>query len=144
MLCVCFAGRARRKAARAEAHRNAYGDVLSHVSPSRAMRVALVTLAFVCAATLATQLTTPPANTSPSPRSSSPPALWRAQQASDVLANLPLDPNFQYAIGGLTTGPESDPRAVGRTPVLGTPLFVRGLGPSEGNEFLVPVIVDGT
>jgi len=69
---------------------------------------------------------------------------WPAQQASDVLANLPRDSNFDSVMCGLTSGPDPDPRAVGREPILGTPLFVRGLGPSDGNEFLVPVIVDGT
>ena len=60
------------------------------------------------------------------------------------MANLPRDLNFDSTIRALTSGPDPDPRAVGRKPTLGAPLFVRGLGSSDGNEFLVPVVVDGT
>ena len=69
---------------------------------------------------------------------------WRAQEASDIITNLPLDANFDPTMRALTTGPEADPRAVGRTPILGAPLFVRGLASSDGDEFVVPVVVDGT
>ena len=69
---------------------------------------------------------------------------WRAQQASDILANLPRDVNFDGTMRGLSGGVDPDPRAVGRKLALGTPLFVRGLRPSDGNEFVVPVVADGT
>jgi hypothetical protein len=78
----------------------------------------------------------------PPPRPTQPP--WPAQHASDVLANLPRDVNFDSTMRGLTGGPDHDPRATGRTPVLGAPLLVRGLRPNDGNEFVVPVVVDGT
>src|SRR5438477_3524632 len=81
-------------------------------------------------------------DTPPPPRPAQPP--WRAQEPGDILANLPRDLNFDSTIRALTSGPDPDPRAVGRKPTLGAPLFVRGLGSSDGNEFLVPVVVDGT
>lgn len=81
-------------------------------------------------------------DTPPPPRPTQRP--WRAQQASDILANLPRDANFDNTLRALTAGADPDPRAVGRKPSLGTPLLVRGLRPSDGNVFLVPVVVDST
>lgn len=72
------------------------------------------------------------------------PRPWVAQTPADVLRNLPADPNFGTAVRNLTGGVEPDPRAVGRTPTLGTPLFVRALRPGEQNEFIVPVQIGST
>lgn len=69
---------------------------------------------------------------------------WVAQTPADVLRNLPTDPNFGILMANLTGGVEPDPRAVGRTPTLGTPLFVRALRPGEQNEFVVPVQMGST
>jgi len=69
---------------------------------------------------------------------------WNARTPAEVLANLPGDPNFPGAIARLSSGVEPDPRAVGRTPSLATPLYVRGLRPGDANEYLVPVMVGDT
>jgi hypothetical protein len=76
-----------------------------------------------------------PAPAQPSPRS------WSARTPAEILSNLPGDQNFPSAIGGLSSGVEPDPRAVGRTPSLGTPIYVRGLRPGDANEYIVPVQV---
>jgi len=47
-------------------------------------------------------------------------------------------------MAGLSSGVDPDPRAVGRTPSLGLPIYVRGLRPGDANEYLVPVKVDET
>jgi hypothetical protein len=83
------------------------------------------------------------AKTTPQPPRPTP-RPWVAQSAADVLRNLPSDPNFGSAISSLTSGIEADRRAVGRTPTLGAPLFVRALRPGDPNEFLVPVEVGST
>ena len=67
---------------------------------------------------------------------------WPARTIADVQANLATDENFASALRTLTSGADADPRAVGRTPVVGTPLLVRGLRPSDAREYLVPVLVD--
>jgi hypothetical protein len=85
------------------------------------------------AASAGTWLPSPPA-----------PPPWSARSASDVLANLPKDPNFATAIAALSSGADPDPRAVGHAPVLGAPMYVRGLGPGEASEYLVPVKVGTT
>jgi hypothetical protein len=87
----------------------------------------------VDAASASTPLPSPPA-----------PRPWRARNASDVLANLPKDPNFATAIAGLSSGADPDPRAVGHAPVLGAPMYVRALGTGEASEYLVPVKVGTT
>jgi hypothetical protein len=84
----------------------------------------------------ASRNTPPPAP--PSPRR------WSAHTIAEVQANLVTDANYAGAIGGLSSGPEPDPRAVGHVTTLGTPLFVRGLAPGDANEYLVPVNVGGT
>jgi hypothetical protein len=135
------------------------------VNIRRVISLAVLALTLVAAAALASQLalqgaaTGPNGTPAPSPlqnpkleaagRDTPPPprptqSPWRAQQASDILANLPRDANFDNTMRGLTGGADPDPRAVGRKPALGTPLFVRGLRPTDGNEFLVPVVVDST
>jgi hypothetical protein len=58
-----------------------------------------------------------------------------------VLANLPGDQNFPSLIAGLSSGVEPDPRAIGRTPSLGVPIYVRGLRPADASEYIVPVNV---
>ena len=68
---------------------------------------------------------------------------WNARTAAEVLANLPGDENFPSTIAALSSD-AADPRAVGRTPSLGDPIFVRGLRPGDANEYLVPVNVDKT
>jgi hypothetical protein len=80
--------------------------------------------------------TPPPAP--PSPRR------WNARTLAAVQANLLTDANYAAAIGQFSSGPESDPRAVGHVITLGTPLFVRGLAASDADEYLVPVNVGGT
>lgn len=82
----------------------------------------------------------------PIPASSGPATArrWNARTAAEVLANLPGDENFPSAIAALSSGADRDPRAVGRTPSLGDPIFVRGLRPGDANEYLVPVNVDKT
>jgi hypothetical protein len=80
--------------------------------------------------------TPPPAP--PSPRR------WNARTVAEVQANLLTDANYAAAIGRLSSGPEPDPRAVGHVITSGTPLFVRGLGPGDADEYLVPVNVGGT
>lgn len=82
----------------------------------------------------ATSVATP----SPTPRP------WSARTPAEVLANLPGDPNFASAIAALSSGIDRDPRAIGRTPSLGAPLYVRGLRPGDANEYLVPVNVGDT
>lgn len=85
----------------------------------------------------AARKTTPqPARATPKP--------WVAQTPADVLRELPADPNFATALRNLTGGVEPDPRAIGRTPSLGTPLFVRALRPGEQNEYIVPVQIGST
>lgn len=79
---------------------------------------------------------TPPATPAPTPTG------WPARTVADVSANLPRDPNLMVALRALTSGADPDPRAVGRTPTLGTPLFVRGLRPTDARQYLVPVLVD--
>jgi hypothetical protein len=69
---------------------------------------------------------------------------WSARTPAGVLANLPGDQNFPSAIARLSSGVEPDPRAVGRTPSLGTPIYVRGLRPGDANEYVVPVTVGDT
>jgi len=69
---------------------------------------------------------------------------WSARTPAEVLANLPGDQAFPPMIAGLSSGVEPDPRAVGRTPSLGVPIFVRGLRPGDANEYLVPVMVGET
>jgi hypothetical protein len=61
-----------------------------------------------------------------------------------VLANLPSDPNFPWGMAALSSGADPDPRAVGRTLSLGTPIYVRGLRPGDANEYIVPVNVGET
>jgi len=75
---------------------------------------------------------TPP----PAPAS---PKRWSAHSVAEVEANLASDGNYAAAIARLSSGPEPDPRAVGRIPTLGTPLFVRGLAVGNPDEYLVPV-----
>ena len=84
----------------------------------------------------ASRNTPPPAP--PSPRR------WSARTIAEVQANLVTDANYADAIGGLSSGADPDPRAVGHVTTLGTPLFVRGLAPGDANEYLVPVNVGGT
>jgi len=84
----------------------------------------------------ASRNTPPPAP--PSPRR------WSAHTIAEVQANLVTDANYADAIGRLSSGAELDPRAVGHVTTLGIPLFVRGLGPGDANEYLVPVNVGGT
>lgn len=72
------------------------------------------------------------------------PARWSAQTPAEVLANLPGDPRFPGAMARLSSGVEPDPRAVGRTPSLGPPIYVRGLRPGDANEYIVPVQVGET
>jgi hypothetical protein len=60
------------------------------------------------------------------------------------MANLPGDEWFQSAMAALSTPAGGDPRAAGRTPSLEAPIFVRGLRPGDGNEYLVPVNVGDT
>lgn len=74
----------------------------------------------------------------------SPARRWNAQTPAEVLANLPGDPNFPGAMARMSSGVEPDPRAVGRTPSLGLPIYVRGLRPGDANEYIVPVKVDET
>jgi len=74
----------------------------------------------------------------------SPARAWSARTPAEVLANLPGDPNFPGAMAGLSSGVDPDPRAVGRTPSLGTPIYVRGMRPGDANEYIVPVKVDET
>lgn len=74
-----------------------------------------------------------PAPPQPSPRS------WSAGTPAEVLANLPGDQNFALTIAALSSGVDPDPRAVGRAPSLGSPIYVRGLRPDEANEYIVPV-----
>ena len=69
---------------------------------------------------------------------------WNARTPAEVLANLPGDQNFSSAFSALSSGVDPDPRAVGRTPTLGVPIYVRGLRPGEANEYLVPVTVGDT
>ena len=76
-----------------------------------------------------------PAPAQPTPRS------WSARTPAEVLSNLPGDQNFPSTIAGLSSGADPDPRAVGRTPSLGTPIYVRGLRPGDANEYIVPVQV---
>lgn len=47
-------------------------------------------------------------------------------------------------MAALSSGVDADPRVAGRTPSLETPIFVRGLRPGDGNEYLVPVNVGDT
>jgi hypothetical protein len=61
-----------------------------------------------------------------------------------VLANLPGDPFFAMTLAGLSSGADPDPRAVGHTPTLGVPIYVRGLRPGDANEYIVPVRVGET
>jgi Putative zinc-finger len=70
------------------------------------------------------------------------PVGWPARTVAEVSANLARDENFAVTLRGLTSGVDPDPRAVGRTPVVGTPLLVRGLRPTDAREYLVPVLVD--
>ena len=72
------------------------------------------------------------------------PRPWSARTPAEVLANLPGDPNFAVAMAGLSSGVDPDPRAVGRTPSLGLPIYVRGLRPGDANEYIVPVNVGET
>jgi hypothetical protein len=67
---------------------------------------------------------------------------WPARTIADVEAHLASDENFANALRALTTGADADPRAVGKTPTVGTPLLVRGLRPLDAREYLVPVLVD--
>lgn len=76
-----------------------------------------------------------PATAQPNPRS------WSARTPAEVLSNLPGDQNFPSTIAALSSGADPDPRAVGRTPSLGTPIYVRGLRPGDANEYIVPVKV---
>lgn len=85
----------------------------------------------------AASATTPPAP-APTPRP------WNARTPADVLANLPKDSFFAAAMTGLSSGADPDPRAVGQTPVLGTPIYVRALAAGDRNEYLVPVKVGTT
>jgi hypothetical protein len=72
------------------------------------------------------------------------PRRWSARTPAEVLANLPGDPNFPVSMAALSSGVDPDPRAVGRTPSLGLPIYVRGLRPGDANEYIVPVKVDET
>jgi hypothetical protein len=86
-----------------------------------------------------------PGVTRPTPAPAPSPARpWSARTLAELLANLPGDPNFPWAMAGLSSGVEPDPRAVGRTPSLGLPIYVRGLRPGDANEYIVPVQVDET
>jgi len=85
------------------------------------------------AASAGTWLPSPPA-----------PQPWSARSASDVLANLPKDPNFAPTIAALWSAADPDPRAVGHAPVLGAPMYVRALGPGEASGYLVPVKAGAT
>ena len=71
-------------------------------------------------------------------------ARWSARTVAEVLANLPSDQNFRSVLAQLSSGADADPRAVGRTPTLGAPIFVRGLRLGDASEYLVPVIVGDT
>lgn len=86
--------------------------------------------------------TTPPRVTPPPAQATARP--WSARTPAEVLANLPGDQNFPSAIARLSSGVEPDPRAVGRTPSIGTPIYVRGLRPGDANEYIVPVNVGDT
>jgi hypothetical protein len=72
------------------------------------------------------------------------PRPWSARTPAEVLENLPVDPNFAGAMARLSSGVDPDPRAVGRTPSLGVPIYVRGLRPGDANEYIVPVKVGET
>jgi hypothetical protein len=62
-----------------------------------------------------------------------------------LLAGLAGDPEFAQMIAGLTTtGPERDPRAVGRIVVPGVPVLVHGLGTDARDEYVIPLLVDNT
>jgi hypothetical protein len=82
------------------------------------------------------------ANTPPPPAPT--PRPWNARTPADVLANLPKDSFFAATMTGLSSGADPDPRAVGKTPVLGTPIYVRALAAGDRNEYLVPVKVGTT
>jgi hypothetical protein len=83
------------------------------------------------------------ARTSPKPPPPTPVG-WNARTVAEVSVNIVRDPEFAGAIARLTSGAEPDPRAVGRVPTPGTPLFIRGLGAGDHNEFVVPITVAGT
>ena len=89
------------------------------------------------AATPAVTRQTPAPTQSPAPR-------WSAGTPAEVLANLPGDPNFPGVLTRLSSGVDPDPRAVGRTPSIGLPIYVRGLRPGDANEYIVPVQVGET
>jgi hypothetical protein len=69
------------------------------------------------------------------------PARLSARTPTDVLANLPNNPDWQLLMRDLTTGPERDPRAGGRNPHIGPPVFVRGLGSYDNDEWVLPLEV---
>jgi len=100
--------------------------------------VAEPSAASTAAATLAgvTRVTPSPAQPAARP--------WSARTPAEVLANLPGDASFLGAMAHLSSGVDPDPRAVGRTPTLGIPIYVRGLRPDDANEYIVPVEVDHT
>jgi hypothetical protein len=47
-------------------------------------------------------------------------------------------------IARLSSGPDPDPRAVGRIVVPGIPVLVRGLGTSAPDEYVIPLLVENT
>jgi hypothetical protein len=60
---------------------------------------------------------------------------------SDVLANLPNNPDWQLLMRDLTTGPERDSRVGGMNVHVGAPMFVRGLGTYDNDEWVLPLQV---
>jgi hypothetical protein len=72
------------------------------------------------------------------------PHLFAGGSPTAILAGLAGDPDFAQMIARLSTGPDSDPRAVGRIVVPGLPVLVRGLGSNAQDEYVIPVLVDNT
>lgn len=67
---------------------------------------------------------------------------WPAGTVAEVQTNMARDENVALTLRALTSSADADPRAVGRSPTIGTPLPVRGLRVSDAREYLVPVLVD--
>jgi hypothetical protein len=72
------------------------------------------------------------------------PRLFAGGSPTAILAGLAGDPDFTQMIAGLTTGADPDPRAVGRIVVPGVPVFVRGVGSSAPDEYVIPLLVENT
>jgi hypothetical protein len=96
--------------------------------------------------------TTPPAAPTPfneqaaiAARSSSQPARvptrFKAGTPTEVLAGLQKNPDWELLMASLVSGPEKDPRAAGRQPLVGQPVFVRGLESNGNDEWILPLQV---